>query len=141
MTDRMSDAENRLARIDRLLADGEREVVPAWRRATQGEPRWAVIAVILVAVAIQLMLLHRLAFQPYWVLPTLELVMLAGVIAGEPPAGRTPHPVAAPAGPGPDVCHQPRQRLGGGPAGGGPRERHRGQGRRTAAAVRRRPHW
>ncbi|WP_405883187.1 hypothetical protein OG762_34310 [Streptomyces sp. NBC_01136] len=84
MTDRMSDAENRLARIDRLLADGEREVVPAWRRATQGEPRWAVIAVILVAVAIQLMLLHRLAFQPYWVLPALELVMLAGVIAGNP---------------------------------------------------------
>ncbi|MGW7238534.1 hypothetical protein [Streptomyces sp. NPDC054804] len=84
MNDRMGDAENRLARIERLLADGEREVVPAWRRATRGEPRWAVTAVILVAVALQLTLPHRLALQPYWALPALELVLLAGLIIGNP---------------------------------------------------------
>ncbi|MEU9149703.1 hypothetical protein AB0D59_03935 [Streptomyces sp. NPDC048417] len=84
MNDRMSDAENRLARIERLLSDGEREVVPAWRRATRGEPRWAVTAVILVAVALQLVLPHRLALQPYWALPALELALLAGLIAGNP---------------------------------------------------------
>ncbi|MFE2068239.1 hypothetical protein ACFXDH_38705 [Streptomyces sp. NPDC059467] len=84
MSDRMSDAEKRLARIERRLESGERDVVPAWRRATQGEPRWAVTAVILVAVALQLMLPHRLAFQPYWVLPVLEVVLLAGLIAGNP---------------------------------------------------------
>ncbi|MFD3581425.1 hypothetical protein [Streptomyces sp. NPDC058683] len=84
MNDRMSDAENRLARLERLLADGEREVVPAWRRATRGEPRWAVTAVILVAVALQLALPHRFALQPYWALPALELALLAGLIAGNP---------------------------------------------------------
>ncbi|MER6082509.1 hypothetical protein [Streptomyces sp. NPDC001833] len=84
MSDRMSDAENRLARIEGLLESGEHDVVPAWRRATQGEPRWAVTAVILVAIALQLMLPHRLAFQPYWALPVLEVVLLAGVIAGNP---------------------------------------------------------
>ncbi|MBW8792367.1 MAG: hypothetical protein JF597_01820 [Streptomyces sp.] len=84
MSDRMSDAENRLARIEGLLESGEHDVVPAWRRATQGEPRWAVTAVILVAIALQLMLPHRLTFQPYWALPVLEMVLLAGVIAGNP---------------------------------------------------------
>ncbi|WP_189268877.1 hypothetical protein [Streptomyces fuscichromogenes] len=84
MTDRMSDAEKRLTRIEGLLESGERDVVPAWRRATQGESRWAVTAVILVAIALQLMLPHRLAFQPYWALPVLEVVLLAGLIAGNP---------------------------------------------------------
>ncbi|MFJ8489942.1 hypothetical protein ACIRBZ_16475 [Streptomyces sp. NPDC094038] len=84
MSDRMSDAENRLSRIEGLLESGEHDVVPAWRRATQGEPRWAVTAVILVAITLQLMLPHRLAFQPYWLLPVLEVVLLAGVIVGNP---------------------------------------------------------
>jgi uncharacterized membrane protein len=84
MSEGTGDAESRLARIERLLESGEREVAPAWRRATQGEPRWAVTAVILVAVALQWMLPHRLAFQPYWALPLLELVLLAGLIAANP---------------------------------------------------------
>ncbi|MFG2956561.1 hypothetical protein ACGF5O_22920 [Streptomyces sp. NPDC048291] len=84
MSDRMSDAENRLSRIEGLLESGEHDVVPAWRRATQGEPRWAVTAVILVAITLQLMLPHRLAFQPYWLLPVLEVVLLGGVIVGNP---------------------------------------------------------
>ncbi|MFE3167865.1 hypothetical protein [Streptomyces sp. NPDC059224] len=84
MDDRMSDAEHRLTRLERLLADGGRDVVPAWRRATQGEPRWAVTAVILVAVGLQLALPHRLALQPYWALPALELALLAGLVAGNP---------------------------------------------------------
>ncbi|MFJ9344912.1 hypothetical protein [Streptomyces sp. NPDC101237] len=84
MNDPGSEAEGRPARRERLPAHGEHQVVPAWRRATRGEPRWAVTAVILVAVALQLMLPHRLALQPYWVLPTLELALLAGLIAGNP---------------------------------------------------------
>ncbi|MFF7240522.1 DUF1345 domain-containing protein [Streptomyces collinus] len=84
MTHDMGDPEGRLARIERLLESGERGLVPAWQRATRGEPRWAVTAVILVAVAIQLMLPHRLALQPYWVLPVLELVLLAGLVAANP---------------------------------------------------------
>lgn len=52
MTDDRDDPESRLARIERLLEDGSRDVVPAWRRVTHGETRWAVSAVILVAVAV-----------------------------------------------------------------------------------------
>ncbi|MEU1409599.1 hypothetical protein ABZ471_46610 [Streptomyces sp. NPDC005728] len=84
MTEGTDDAGSRLDRIERLLASGERDLVPAWRRATSGEPRWAVTAVILVAVALQLLLPHRLALQPYWALPALELVLLAGLIAANP---------------------------------------------------------
>ncbi|MFJ9818418.1 hypothetical protein ACIRU3_24770 [Streptomyces sp. NPDC101151] len=84
MTEDTGDADGRLTRIERLLESGERDLVPAWRRATRGEPRWAVTAVILVAVALQLMLPHRLALQPFWVLPVLELVLLAGLIAANP---------------------------------------------------------
>ncbi|SOE06851.1 DUF1345 domain-containing protein [Streptomyces sp. Ag109_G2-15] len=84
MTEETGDAENRLARIERMLASRERDLVPAWQRATRGEPRWAVTAAILVAVALQLMLPHRLALQPFWALPVLELVLLAGLIAANP---------------------------------------------------------
>lgn len=84
MTDGMNDAESRLARIERLLESREREVAPAWRRATRGEPRWAVTAVILVAVTLQLMVPHRLTLQPFWMLPVLELALLAGLVAANP---------------------------------------------------------
>ncbi|MFE9452150.1 hypothetical protein [Streptomyces sp. NPDC006739] len=84
MSEGTDDAESRLGRIERLLETGEREAAPAWRRATRGEPRWAVTAVILVAVALQLMLPHRLALQPFWLLPALELALLAGLTAANP---------------------------------------------------------
>ncbi|MFI1766559.1 hypothetical protein ACH41H_31520 [Streptomyces sp. NPDC020800] len=84
MTEDMDNAESRLVRIERLLESGERELAPAWQRATRGEPRWAVTAVILVAVALQLMLPHRLSLPPYWALPVLELVLLAGLTAANP---------------------------------------------------------
>ncbi|MGW4569001.1 hypothetical protein ACWEN3_43935 [Streptomyces sp. NPDC004561] len=85
MSEDMDDAAGRLARIERLLESGGRELAPAWRRATSGEPRWAVTAVILVAVALQLTLPHRLTLlRPVWVLPALEVALLAGLIAGNP---------------------------------------------------------
>jgi uncharacterized membrane protein len=84
MNDRSNDAESRLVRIERLLESGEREVAPAWRRVTHGEPRWAVTAAILVAVTLQLRLPHRLTLMPPWVLPVLELVLLGGLIAANP---------------------------------------------------------
>lgn len=84
MTDGRDDSSNRLARIERLLEDGGRDVVPAWRRVTRGETRWAVSAVILVALALQLMLPHRLAFQPYWLLPALEIALMVGLFVANP---------------------------------------------------------
>ncbi|WP_406118416.1 hypothetical protein [Streptomyces sp. NBC_00989] len=83
-TDGRGDSASRLARIERLLEDRGRDVVPAWRRVTRGETRWAVAAVILVAVFLQLMLPHRLAFQPFWLLPALELALLVGLFVANP---------------------------------------------------------
>ncbi|MEU2926684.1 hypothetical protein ABZ636_16805 [Streptomyces sp. NPDC007251] len=85
MNDDTDDARSRLNRIQRLLESGERELVPAWRRVTRGEPRWTVTAVILAAVALQWMLPHRLILlRTVWVLPALELVLLAGLVAANP---------------------------------------------------------
>ncbi|MFR9793255.1 hypothetical protein ACL07V_32065 [Streptomyces sp. MB22_4] len=85
MSEDMDDAEGRLARIERLLQSGERELVPAWRRVTRGETRWAVTTVMLAAVALQLVLPHRLVLlRPVWVLPLLELVLLAALVASNP---------------------------------------------------------
>ncbi|OIJ64399.1 DUF1345 domain-containing protein [Streptomyces mangrovisoli] len=84
MSEGSNEADSRLARIERLLEAGEQEVAPAWRRATRGEPRWAVTAVIAIAVGLQTLVPHRLAFQPYWALPALEVVLLAGLVAANP---------------------------------------------------------
>jgi Predicted membrane protein len=51
---------------------------------TRGEPRWAVTAAILVAVALQLKLPERLTLLPSWALPVLELVLLIGLVAANP---------------------------------------------------------
>lgn len=84
MNDRSNDTEGKLVRIERLLESGGREVAPAWRRVTRGEPRWAVTAAILVAVALQLKLPERLTLLPSWALPVLELVLLIGLVAANP---------------------------------------------------------
>ncbi|MEU7057006.1 hypothetical protein [Streptomyces sp. NPDC046197] len=68
----------RLARLETMLsAAQERAAEPAWRRPTRDESRWGVTAAVLAAVALQLLLPNRLTFQPAWLLPALELLLLA----------------------------------------------------------------
>jgi len=63
-----------LRRIERLLDPGiglieqagERYVLPAWQRVTEGEPRWPV------------------SLAPRWLLPALQGMMLIGIIAANP---------------------------------------------------------
>lgn len=63
----------------------EREVlVPAWRRVTQGEPRWPVTIGVIVAIGLQLALPRRVAFQHQWVLPAAEAAMLAVLVVANP---------------------------------------------------------
>jgi uncharacterized membrane protein len=81
-----------LHRIERLLDPGiglieqagERYVLPAWQRVTQGEPRWPVSLAIVASIALQLALPERVAFRPRWLLPALQGVMLIGIIAANP---------------------------------------------------------
>jgi uncharacterized membrane protein len=88
-------AENLHARLRRLEQRFEPEVnlfrhveedlvVPAWRRATQGEPRWPVSVAILAAVAMQLTLPDRVALHPRGLLPGLEVLLLVGLIVVNP---------------------------------------------------------
>ena len=50
--------------------------VPAWRRVTQGESRWPVVAAILVALALQVSLPDQLTLLSRWLLPGLELALV-----------------------------------------------------------------
>jgi uncharacterized membrane protein len=83
---------DRLARLERLLAPEnrglhqvEQRVVPAWKRVTQGEPRWQVGFAVALAIALQLLLPDRLALlRPTWLLPVLEGLLFAGLIVANP---------------------------------------------------------
>jgi uncharacterized membrane protein len=79
-----------LARIEHIVKTtthaaaqtGER--VPAWLRPTEGEPRWPVALTVLAAVGLQLAVPDRLVLHPLWLLPGIELVLLAALIAANP---------------------------------------------------------
>ncbi len=66
---------------DRIL---EGTVLPAWKRATDGEPRWPVTAAILVALIIQITLPHQVQLKHRWILPTLGALLLASTFAKNP---------------------------------------------------------
>jgi len=81
-----------IRRLERLLDPGiglieqagEKYVLPAWQRVTQGEPRWPVSLAVVVVIALQLVLPYRVAFRPRWLLPTVQGLMLIGIIAANP---------------------------------------------------------
>src|SRR5579859_1416281 len=83
----------RLAGLERSVPGGLRnlqrevgkEALPAWRRVTQGEPRWQVSLVVVAAIVLQLPVPGRLALlRPTWLLPVLETLLLIGLIIGNP---------------------------------------------------------
>lgn len=59
-------------------------VVPAWRRATRGEQRLPVALAMVVAIGLQLVLPARLVIRPPWLLPSLEGLLLIGLVAANP---------------------------------------------------------
>lgn len=63
-------------------AIGER--IPAWARRTEGEPRLAVSVCVLAIVALQLLLPTRYQAGPRWLLPALELTVMAATVAANP---------------------------------------------------------
>jgi uncharacterized membrane protein len=58
--------------------------VPAWRRPHQGEHRWPVALVIAVAIVLQLVTPPQLAFNPNWLLPAVEGVLLIVLLVVNP---------------------------------------------------------
>jgi uncharacterized membrane protein len=94
-----------LLRLEELLCNGKHPVsgathtiaasakdAPAWLRVTRGEQRWAVTAAIALAVVLQLVLPDRLAFRPNWLLPVLELALVAVLVALNPVRISRDHP-------------------------------------------------
>lgn len=73
-------AGSEAAAVGRL---GQR-ALPAWRRATEGETRWPVSIVMAAAIAMQFALPHGLSIRPFWLLPSLEVVLLVGLISASP---------------------------------------------------------
>jgi uncharacterized membrane protein len=57
---------------------------PAWRRPTEGEHRWQVAAVIALIIGAQLVEPARLTLHPQWLLPALEGLFLAVLVASNP---------------------------------------------------------
>lgn len=80
-----------LEHVEKLLQP-ERQVVeqahhvlaPAWRRVTDGEPRWPAALFVIVAIALQLAVPRRLTVLPRWLLPAIALLLLIGLISVNP---------------------------------------------------------
>jgi hypothetical protein len=57
---------------------------PAWRRPTHGERRWASAAAIIAVACLQLLLPRKISLHPRYLLPAIELALLAVLIAVNP---------------------------------------------------------
>ncbi len=58
--------------------------LPAWRQHTAGERRWPVTVSIIVAIVLQVLLPGQLALLPRYLLPGLEIALLAGMVISDP---------------------------------------------------------
>jgi hypothetical protein len=57
---------------------------PAWRRPTRGEHRWPSALAIVVVAVLQLLLPPKLSLHPRYLIPAIELALLAVLIAFNP---------------------------------------------------------
>ena len=76
-----------------LTHPGERLPLPAWLRPTDGENRVPVAVAVLLAVAAQLALPDQLTLGPRWLMPALELVLLAALSIANPVRLAREHPL------------------------------------------------
>jgi uncharacterized membrane protein len=83
--------QDRLDQLERLVRPGlnvthraEEILAPAWRRVTEGEPRWQVSLAILAAIALQLSLPYHLSVHPRFLLPAAEALLLIALIIANP---------------------------------------------------------
>jgi uncharacterized membrane protein len=68
-----------------ILPEHEKPRVPAWQRVTQGEPRWPVALVTVVAIGLQFPLPgHLVLLHPAWLLPLLQTGLLLALLAANP---------------------------------------------------------
>jgi len=79
----------RLTALESEVAGGVKKgaevtFVPAWKRLTEGEPRWQVTVAIGVALTLQGLLPSHLVLGPRWLLPSLGGALVIGIFATKP---------------------------------------------------------
>lgn len=62
----------------------EEKLLPAWRRHTEAEQRWPATVAIAALIALQWLLPDRLTAGPRWLLPAVELLVAAVLLAANP---------------------------------------------------------
>jgi hypothetical protein len=67
-----------------MMDDHEHGLLPAWLRPTRGEHRWPAAIAVLAMVAMQLALPGKLALQPSWLLPVIELTLVVVLAVADP---------------------------------------------------------
>jgi uncharacterized membrane protein len=67
-----------------VLAANTGKLVPAWRRATEGEHRLPVTLAVIGMMAMQALVPARLSLTPWWVLPAIEGAILVILILANP---------------------------------------------------------
>jgi uncharacterized membrane protein len=60
------------------------DVTPAWSRPTRGEHRTPAALAVLVMIVLQLKISHGLLIRPGWLVPAIELALLAALLATNP---------------------------------------------------------
>jgi hypothetical protein len=87
----LSSVQEQLDRIEHLISPEamavkpvEPRAEPAWRQVTEGEDRIPTTAAVVLAIALQLVLPRRLAIHPLWLLPSLEALLLVGLVVANP---------------------------------------------------------
>jgi hypothetical protein len=60
------------------------DVLPAWRRHTNGEHRWPSAVAILCMIVLQLFLPERLSLGGRWAVPAVELIIIGVLMAANP---------------------------------------------------------
>jgi hypothetical protein len=87
----LGSVQEQLTRIEQMITPEavkakpvDRRAEPAWKLESEGEQRLATTAAVVLAIALQLVLPRRLAIHPLWLLPSLEALLLVGLIVANP---------------------------------------------------------
>jgi len=85
-------ARHLLRQLEAVIFHSEHQVtgevgaqrVPAWKRDTEGEPRWQVSLGVVAAIALQVTLPGEVLIRPRWVLPAVAVSLLVTLIVANP---------------------------------------------------------
>jgi uncharacterized membrane protein len=90
--DAVGSQQNLLGRLEGAVVRSQHEAVsqvearlgPAWRRATEGEPRWQVTLGLVAALLLEASLPQDVVVRPRWVLPSIGALLLVALVAATP---------------------------------------------------------